>query len=228
MALAALGMVIFAIRLPLWGMILHAPQYPNGLQMQVGPGFIVGDLGIINVLNHYVGMKEIRLEAFREITALPYVLGAWAGVILVAVLTARPRWLWAAFVLALVIGVMGLLDLQYWLWDYGNNLDPRAPLDLEPFTPPMNGEYTVWNFRIESRFMTGSLILGLAGLLLALATGRCSGWTFGFKSRSQGGKRHSQDDGGSVHRLHPHQANTEVNTRLARFTPRGSWPPPGS
>lgn len=227
LALTAFGLVVYAVRLPLWGMILHAPQYPNGLQMQVGPGFITGDLGIINVLNHYVGMKEIHLEDFREIAALPYVLWGWAAVILVAALSARPRWLWAAFILALVIGGVGLADLQYWLWDYGNNLDPRAPLDLDPFTPPMSGEYSVWNFRIQSRFMTGSFLLGLAGLLLALATGRCLGWRFGFKPRSHDDKTHSPEDRSHARRSDRLQVDTGMDAGVSPFTPRGSWPPPG-
>lgn len=173
-------LIVYALGQPLWGMTMQAPQYPGGLHMAVGPGYIEGDLGIINVLNHYVGMREIHLEDFWEVRALPYLLGVWAAVTFLAALLGRKKWATAAFIIAVLLGIVGAADLKFWLWNYGNNLEAYAPLDLDPFTPPMVGEYQVWNFRIQSAFGIGTYLLAAAGALLGLAAWRCSGWRPGF------------------------------------------------
>ena len=51
--------IVPAIALPTWTIRLHAPQYPNGLEMQIYPTTVKGDVREINLLNHYIGMHEI-------------------------------------------------------------------------------------------------------------------------------------------------------------------------
>jgi hypothetical protein len=45
--------------------------------------------------------------------------------------------------------VIFLADLQYWLANFGQNLDPTAPLSssIKPFVPPVLGEGKIAQFR---------------------------------------------------------------------------------
>src|SRR5690348_9494595 len=56
---------------PMWRIDLRAPQYPGGLSMQIWLNDIKGDVPIINGLNHYIGMSEIKKEDFSEFIYLP-------------------------------------------------------------------------------------------------------------------------------------------------------------
>src|SRR5690349_4418709 len=51
--------MILAFFFPLWDIALDAPQYPEGLSIQIWLNQISGDLSTINALNHYIGMKHI-------------------------------------------------------------------------------------------------------------------------------------------------------------------------
>ncbi len=50
--------------------------------------------------------------------------------------------------------------------NYGTELDPRAPIQVDPFVPPIIGENTIANFVTNSYFTYGSFILGAAFLCL--------------------------------------------------------------
>lgn len=55
--------------------LLDAPQYPEGLMLEIWPNKIAGDVDIINGLNHYIGMKTLKTSDFIEFTVLPYIIG---------------------------------------------------------------------------------------------------------------------------------------------------------
>src|SRR5512138_1277835 len=74
----ALVLIGLAQVLPLWTMILRAPQYKNGLWFNVYAGRIDGEIDIINTLNHYIGMKELSAANFVELQVIPIVI--WVGV----------------------------------------------------------------------------------------------------------------------------------------------------
>lgn len=171
MVLAA-ALLIVSIRLPLWAMTLHAPQYPEGLRLYVYPGRLGGKVDIINTLNHYVGMKELREEDFPEFRYLPPILAAVAGLMLLAAL-GRWRWLATALLALAPAGLLGgIYDLHRWLYRYGHNLDPRAPIDIPPFSPPVLGVKQIMNFRTFSYFSWGALLLAVSFLLVAAAARR--------------------------------------------------------
>ena len=73
----AIGSVAMCIMffVPAWSIYLIAPQYPEGLSMQIWLYKISGDVEIINGLNHYIGMKHIKAEMFPEFDFLVYILG---------------------------------------------------------------------------------------------------------------------------------------------------------
>src|SRR6185436_11893801 len=66
---------------PLWTMTMFAPQYPDGLRMQIYSDELTGgnagqDLKEINLLNHYIGMHDLAAEDFTEFKWMPFVVGA--------------------------------------------------------------------------------------------------------------------------------------------------------
>src|SRR5215510_5378050 len=50
---------------PLWNMTMFAPQYPDGLRLHIYSHELAGgnggqDVREINVLNHYIGMRDLQ------------------------------------------------------------------------------------------------------------------------------------------------------------------------
>src|SRR5688572_2954165 len=76
--IAALSM-ISAYYVPLWQILMWAPQYPEGLQMQIWINNLTGDVKIISALNHYIGMKHIEVSMFPEFKYMIYIVGAIIG-----------------------------------------------------------------------------------------------------------------------------------------------------
>ena len=64
---------------------MWAPQYPEGLSMQIWIDNLTGDVRIISALNHYIGMKHIEVTMFPEFKYMIYIVGA---VIATGVITA--------------------------------------------------------------------------------------------------------------------------------------------
>jgi len=73
--LVAALFLIVSLFVPLWSISLDAPQYPEGLMLEIWPNKIAGDVDIINGLNHYIGMKTLNTNDFIEFTILPYIIG---------------------------------------------------------------------------------------------------------------------------------------------------------
>lgn len=161
----ALLPVMFVPILPLWRITLIAPQYREGLVMQIYVNDLRGDLQSINILNHYIGMKEIRPESFPEFGYLPWMITVFGGIALLAALVGR-RWLaflgWLGFA---AFGATMMFHFASWLTDYGQNLDPKAALKIGAFSPPLLGTNTLGNFTAHSYPAAGALILTVAGLL---------------------------------------------------------------
>lgn len=157
--------VYFAPILPIWTMRLWAPQYSEGLKLTIYAQTIRGDLQSINTLNHYVGMHAITPQDFREFGYLPLALTLFGLAALLSVLVNR-RWVaglgWLLFT---VFAVYMFSDYARWLYHYGHDLDPRAPIRLPIFTPPLIGFRHMANFRVLSLPGPGTLLLGVAWLL---------------------------------------------------------------
>jgi nitrous oxidase accessory protein len=162
---AALLPVMFLPVLPLWRIFLVAPQYREGLKMLIFTNDLRGDLSRINILNHYIGMQEIKPEAFPEFGYMPWVLSLFGLVALVAALSGR-RWLaflgWGGFA---AFGTVMMTHFAGWLTEFGTNLDPKAALDFGAFTPPLIGTAVRGNFTVHSLPHIGGFILFAAGSL---------------------------------------------------------------
>ncbi len=168
-AVVAALVILVAAFMPLWRMELLAPQYPAGLTLDAYGTRMAGDLREINTLNHYVGIRAIDPDALLELRVFPFAIGALIAAVLVGAVVARRRWsrlLLAAAVWCVPLGL--LADLQWWLHQYGHDLDPTAPFRLEPFTPKVLGSTVVVNFHTEAMLASGSWMFLGAGLLLAL------------------------------------------------------------
>src|SRR5215471_20390644 len=89
LALAA-GLIVVAYFLPLWNLTMFAPQYPNGLRLDIYSHTLVAghggqDIKEINLPNHYIGMRDLASEDFSEFKWMPFVLGGMALLYLRAV-----------------------------------------------------------------------------------------------------------------------------------------------
>jgi nitrous oxidase accessory protein len=157
--------VFFLPVLPVWTMRLWAPQYPEGLTLTIYANTIQGDLQKINILNHYVGMHPITPNDFKEFSYMPQLLTGFGVMALLAALVNR-RWLailgWLGFT---AFAVYMFRDYANWLWHYGHDLDPRAAIKLDAFTPPLIGYKRMANFRVWSLPGPGTFLLGAAWLL---------------------------------------------------------------
>lgn len=150
--------------LPIWQATLRAPQYPGGLTMRAYGNKVTGDVGEIDNLNHYVGMRAFDPADVPEMGLWPLVL-AVALLAVVVALVWRHGWAGRVARLYLWLTPLGVLaDIQLRLHQYGQDLDPLAALRIDPFTPWVVGPTKVWNFTTWS--WPG---LGLVSLVLAAA-----------------------------------------------------------
>lgn len=141
-------LLLSSVFLPYWSMVLEAPQYPDGLELVAYVNRLEGDVAEIDGLNHYIGMRPLNEAASMERAASVWMVIAMAVFIELAA-TIRSKWA-ALLALPVLMYPFGfLLDLQFWLWSHGSNLDPRAPLSssVQPFVPPALGIGTIGQFR---------------------------------------------------------------------------------
>ncbi|MCK6555321.1 nitrous oxide reductase accessory protein NosL [Candidatus Binatia bacterium] len=167
-ALAAL-LLVTSFFFPLWRYDMGAPQYPEGLAMTIWANKVGGQLPLVNQLNHYIGMKHIEPDSMAELKIIPWVI---VGLIVSGLLVAaigRMRALVAWFVSFVVLGTAGLADFYWWLYDYGTDLSPDAPITIEPFVPPLFGTNMLANFEISSYPDTAGWAAFVAGLLAFVA-----------------------------------------------------------
>ena len=161
----AAATLIFVIFVPWWAMKFYAPQYPEGLDIIVYPYTLAGDIDNVNALNHYIGMKEFSNETFPELTFIPYIVAGLVILVLVVAFLRNKALLYGLISLFIVGGIVGIWDMHRWLKTFGTELDPMAPIELEPFVPPIIGENVIANFTTHSYFHVGGYLL-LVVLLL--------------------------------------------------------------
>jgi copper chaperone NosL len=163
-----------ALTLPLWNLTMYAPQYPDGLSMDIYPARLEGgrggqDIKEINLLNHYIGMRDLTNEDFTEFKWMPFAIGALALVFLRSAVHGSMTSLVDAVVLFAYFGAFSLWSFAHKLYVYGHNLAPTAPVKVPPFTPPMFGYQQIANFGVYSFPQVGSYVMGAAGLALLIA-----------------------------------------------------------
>ena len=174
MVLASSVLLLGLYALPLWTVRLKAPQYPEGLGMNIRINTVEGatehDLTNINKLNSYIGMKSIDPDSIPELRLMPWIVG---GLIVTGLLTAwfgRRRVIYSWTGAFMVIAVAGLVDFWRWEYDYGHDLDMETAIIKIPgmsYQPPLIGSKQLLNFTAVSLPGSGGLLAG-AALTLAL------------------------------------------------------------
>lgn len=156
----AAGLLMVSILLPYWHLHLEAPQFPDGLDIHAYVNRLEGDVVELEGLNHYVGLDSFENGAvFERSVAVAAILGL-AG-LLAAAVTVHSRWVVVFTAPAVLFPGIFVVDLQWWLWRYGHNLDMSAPFAdaVGTFTPPVFGPAEIAQFDT----------LALPGLGLVLA-----------------------------------------------------------
>lgn len=153
--------------LPIWQINLFAPQYPEGLTMQIWLNTITGEIDIINGLNHYIGMRHIRPEMFPEFDFLVYVVAFYIVLGLAIALIGNRKLLFWYLVFTVFGGLFAMYDFYRWGYEYGHNLDESAPIKVPglSYQPPLLGHKRLLNFDAYSFPDSGGwIVITAAGI----------------------------------------------------------------
>lgn len=173
----ALGslLLIGAYFLPLWSITVEAPQYPEGLGIYIRVNTVDGhnpnDLRNLNLVNHYIGMKEIVPESIPELRFMPMIVGVLLASGLLIAWKGGQKSLYAWLGCFTLFAIVGLIDFYLWNYDFGHNLDTEnAAITIEGMTyqPPIFGTKTMLNFVTTSLPASGG-ILAFLSLFLGYA-----------------------------------------------------------
>lgn len=164
--------LLSVIALPIWRIELDAAQYPEGLELLIYSYKLDGQVEIINGLNHYIGMKTLHAEDFIEFTVLPYLIGIYGLFFIIVGLLARRKLVYILFGAFLLFGIVAMADFWQWLYNYGHDLDPAAPIKVPgiAYQPPMIGFKQLLNFGAFSIPDIGGWIFIACGVLVAYCT----------------------------------------------------------
>ena len=172
-------LVIPVYLFPLWQLTMFAPQYPQGLRLNIYSYKLDGgnngqDVKEVNVLNHYIGMKELTTEAFTEFKWIPFVVGGMALLFLRSAVHGQMHSLVDVVVMYVYFALFSLWSFAYKLYSYGHNLDEKAAVKVAPFMPPIFGYRKIANFEVYSYPGLASYALG--GVLLILMVALFVSW----------------------------------------------------
>ena len=158
-------LMVSAYFVPLWRILMWAPQYPEGLGMKIWIDNITGDVRIISALNHYIGMRHIEVSMFPEFQYMIYIVAFVIAFGLLAALINRRYMLFAFVTLIVACGIAALVDFYLWGYDYGHNLDPNAAIIVPgmAYQPPVIGTKQLLNFTAFSGPDIGGWIFIAAG-----------------------------------------------------------------
>ncbi|HUL74929.1 MAG TPA: hypothetical protein VLT86_17585 [Vicinamibacterales bacterium] len=175
----AAGLLVVAYFLPLWNLTMFAPQYPHGLRLDIYSYTMIGgnggqDVKEINLLNHYIGMRDLAVEDFTEFKWMPFVLGGLALLYLRAVVLGTVKELVDSVVVFFYFGAFSLWSFGYKLYRYGHDLSPMAAVKVKPFMPPMFGYQQIANFEVYSYPKPGTYVL--LGVVVLLVSALALAW----------------------------------------------------
>jgi copper chaperone NosL len=174
---------------PLWNLTMFAPQYPDGLRMDIYTHELRGgrsgqDVKEINVLNHYIGMRDLSTDDFTEFKWMPFAIGVLALVALRASVHGTTGALLDCVVLFAYFGAFSMWSFAHKLYVYGHTLSPGAAVRVTPFTPPIFGYEQIANFEVYSYPRAGTYFMLSAGVLLIAAL--VVTWRAGGRARADG------------------------------------------
>ncbi len=163
----------FSVLQPLWHIRMEAPQYPEGLTIDVYSYKLVGghdgsDIHEINILNHYIGMKKLDRGALAELDWLPFGFGALGLLLLRVAALGNVRSLLDFAVMTGYFGGFSMARFVTKMYSFGHDLAHDAPVKVKPFTPVLWGTKEIANFTTHGYPGTGTwLVAGFtAGVFL--------------------------------------------------------------
>ena len=159
---------------PLYDMTMFAPQYGDGLRLHIYSYKLEGghsgqDIKEVNLLNHYIGMKDLSTDEFSEFKWMPFVIGVLGLLFLRSAVLGKVSHVVDVLVLYLYFGLFSLWSFAYKMYSYGHNLAPTASVKVAPFTPPLLGYKKLANFEVYSYPGPGSYALVAIALVLVAA-----------------------------------------------------------
>ena len=172
--LVALVLLSPSYLFPLYDMTMFAPQYPGGLRLHIYSYKLDGgnqgqDVKEINVLNHYIGMRELDTASFTEFNWIPFVVGVLGLLFLRTAVMGKMTHLVDTLVLYLYFGLFSLWSFAFKMYSFGHHLSPTASVKVEGFTPPLFGYKKIANFEVYSYPGPGSYALAAVAVVLAVA-----------------------------------------------------------
>jgi copper chaperone NosL len=169
-------LVVLSYAVPLWRVSMFAPQYPNGLYVDIYSYKVVGgnsghDVQEINELNHYIGMNKIDRANLSDLDWIPFAVGALILLALRVAAIGDRRSLLDLAVLTGYVMFFALGRYVYRLYIFGHDLNPHAAINIQPFMPVVIGTRQVANFTVSSYPRLGGLLMfiftaGVAALAL--------------------------------------------------------------
>lgn len=162
--------LIIVLKVPMWRIELNAPQYPEGLKLLIYPNKLSGNVDIINGLNHYIGMKNLRTNDFTEFSILPGIIIFFIAAFILVALIGKRRWLNLLFIIFVSFGIIAMFDFWRWEYDYGHHLNPEAAIIVPgmAYQPPLIGFKQLLNFGAYSVPDKGGWIFVSVGAMLLL------------------------------------------------------------
>ncbi len=150
---------------PLWRIRMEAPQYPNGLTMDIWAYKLDGghsghDITEINELNHYIGMQKIDESQIPDLDWIPFAFGALVLLGLRAGTIGDVRDLVDLCAISVYISIFSLARFGYKLYSFGHFLDPKAAVHVKPFMPVLLGTKQIANFTTHGYPLAGSYMVG--------------------------------------------------------------------
>jgi copper chaperone NosL len=153
---AASLILVLTFFFPLWYIDLEAPQYPEGIGLEIWINKITGqgpnDLANINGLNHYIGMKFIEPDDIAELKIMPFIIIFMILFGLITAFTGKSFLVYSWIALFIILAAIGLYDFYMWEYDYGHNLNPHAAIKIPgmSYQPPLIGSKMLLNFNAIS------------------------------------------------------------------------------
>lgn len=168
LAVGAVALFIGSFFLPWWHFWLYAPQYPKGLQLVISLTGMAGDVHEIDLLNHYIGMKHLADAAPMERQLAGFGVAAIAVITLALEAISGKKLNKLIAIPAISFPIVFVADSFYWLYKFGHELDPRAPLHIGAFTPEMFGNGKIGQFETFAQPTIGFWV-AVAGVACAVA-----------------------------------------------------------
>lgn len=158
--------LVIGLMKPLWHISMEAPQYPNGLRLDIYSHTLIGgheggDIAEINILNHYIGMKKLDRAMLAELDWLPFGFGALGLLLLRVSALGNVRSLVDLSAITLYFTGFSVFRFVFKMHAYGHDLAHDAPIKIQPFMPALWGTKQVGNFTTHAYPGTGSYLISI-------------------------------------------------------------------